>query len=59
MCGPCDLPVGGVPTATKILSAPSSVCRSVCRAADFFQYAVHGTIAEGGAEPGVGLDALV
>ncbi len=47
-CGLCDSPVGAIPTHTKILSAPSSVCRSVCRAADFFQYAVHGTIAEGG-----------
>lgn len=53
-CGPCDSPVGPVPTHTKILSAPSSVCRSVCRAADFFQYAVHGTIAEGGAQPAAG-----
>lgn len=47
MCGPCDAPVAPVPPHRKILSAPSSVCRHVCKAADFFQYAVHGTVAEG------------
>ena len=53
VCGPCDSPVGAVPRHRKILSAPSSVCRSVCKAADFFQYAVHGTVAEGARRVGL------
>lgn len=48
VCGPCASPVAPVPPHTKILSAPSAVCRHVCKAADFFQYATHGTVAEGG-----------
>lgn len=47
VCGPCATPLSLVPTHSKIVSAPSSVCRRVCKAADFFQYAVHGTVAEG------------
>lgn len=47
VCGPCASPVAPVPPHTKILSAPSAVCRHVCKAADFFQYATHGTVAEG------------
>lgn len=47
VCGPCEAPLLPVPRRRKILSSPSSVCRRVCKAADFFQYAVHGTVAEG------------
>jgi hypothetical protein len=46
--GPCSSPLSRVHPHHKVLSAPSSVCRRLCKAADFFQYAVHGTVAEGG-----------
>ena len=46
-CGNCQAPLSAVAPANEVLSAPSSVCRRVCKAADFFQYAVHGTVAEG------------
>ena len=53
VCGPCQAPLLPVPRRRKMLSSPSSVCRRVCKAADFFQYAVHGTVAEGALLPGL------
>lgn len=51
-CGSCDRATA--PVDCTILSAPSTVCHRVCKAAEFFRYAVAGSLYSGGGRAAVG-----
>ena len=47
MCGSCRAPTAEVERGQRVLSSPSTVCHSICKAADFFRYATTGSLLSG------------